>query len=287
MRYPALFNGDCLDVMPTLPAGSVDLILCDLPYGTTACAWDTVIPFDRLWTCYRRLLRPGGVVVLTAAQPFTTQVIASNLNDFKYCWYWHKRAVTGFANAKVQPLRCVEDVVVFYGSRPTYNPQGLVKLNKVRANSATVGGDTVRTDTVASNGKGSLRTAGAEYVQEWTNYPKQLLEISRDREKVHPTQKPVALIEYLIRTYTNKGDVVLDNCMGSGTTGVACANTDRRFIGIERDSGYFKIAEKRILGAARPVVDLAAFRAAIAREDALRPFVTDLQAKLRARSANV
>lgn len=188
---------------------------------------------------------------MTAAQPFTTQVIASNLRDFKYCWYWDKKAVTGFANAKLQPLRCVEDVIVFYSSRPIYNPQGLVRLGVTKRNGASVGGDTVRGDIASSAGKGSLRTAGAEYVQEWTNYPKQLLEIPRDRSKVHPTQKPVALMEYLIRTYTNEGDVVLDNCMGSGTTGVAAVNTNRRFIGIERDENYFAIARKRI-GEAHP-----------------------------------
>lgn len=275
-----LFNGDCLDVMPTLAAGSIDLILCDLPYGTTACAWDEVIPFDRLWAEYRRLIQPGGAVVLTAAQPFTTQVIASNISEFRYCWYWDKRAVTGFANAKLQPLRCVEDVVVFYGSRPTYNPQGLVRISKTRSNSATVGGDSVRTNTAASSDKGSLRTAGAEYVQEFTNYPKQLLEISRDREKVHPTQKPVALMEYLIRTYTNPGDVVLDNCMGSGTTGVAALRAGRRFIGIERDSDYFAICQKRIGEARppRPVIRLSEFRHMLPFAD-----LAALQARLAAR----
>jgi site-specific DNA-methyltransferase (adenine-specific) len=256
MTAPQLFQGECLSVMATLPSASVDLILCDLPYGTTACSWDAVIPFDQLWAQYRRIIRPRGVVVLTAAQPFSTQVIASNLSEFRYCWYWDKKAVTGFANAKLQPLRCVEDVIVFYASKPTYNPQGLVRLGKTRSNSASVGGDTVRTDTVASAGKGSLRTAGAEYVQEWTNYPKQLLEISRDRSRVHPTQKPVALMEYLIRTYTNAGDTVLDNCMGSGTTGVAALQSGRRFIGIERDPNYFEIAKSRVLSAlpARPEI---------------------------------
>jgi len=244
-----LYLGDCLDIMPRLPARSVDLILCDLPYGTTACAWDSVIPFEPLWREYRRVLKQGGVVVLTAAQPFTTAVIASNLQGFKYCWYWDKKAVTGFANAKLQPLRCVEDVIVFYDSKPTYNPQGLVRISKTRANSATVGGDTVRENTAASSGKGSLRTAGAEYVQEFTNYPKQLLEISRDRDKLHPTQKPVALMEYLVRTYTNPGNLVLDNTMGSGTTGVAAVKLGRKFIGIEIEPKYFDIACRRIQAA--------------------------------------
>lgn len=249
-----LHNGDCLEIMPTLAAGSIDMILCDLPYGTTACAWDSVIPIDRLWKEYWRALKPNGAVVLTAAQPFTTALIASQMKHFRYCWYWSKKAVTGFANAKKQPLRCVEDVVVFYRSLPTYNPQGLIPFNKVRKNSATVGGATVKGDHL-SNGKGSLRTAGLEREQEFTNYPRQLIEFSRDSSKVHPTQKPVALMEYLIRTYTKEGDTVLDNTMGSGTTGVACRNTGRRFIGIERDEAYFAIASDRINGAAttRPV----------------------------------
>lgn len=273
-----LLNGDSLEMMKTLPSASVDMILCDLPYGTTSCAWDAVIPFEPLWAQYRRLLRSGGVVVLTAAQPFTTQVISSNLRDYRYCWYWDKKAVTGFANAKLQPLRCVEDVVVFYASKPTYNPQGLVRINAVKRNGTSVGGDTVRGDVASSAGKGSLRTAGAEYVQEWTNYPKQLLEIPRDRSKVHPTQKPVALMEYLIRTYTNPGDVVLDNTMGSGTTGVAAIQSGRRFIGIERDPDYFAICQKRISEAQPPrraglVIDLAAVRAEIEAAALLREWL--------------
>lgn len=238
--------GDCLELMQAIPSGSVDMILCDLPYGTTACAWDSVIPFDVLWAQYMRVLSPAGVVVLTAAQPFTTTVIASNLSMFKYCWYWNKNKITGFANAKKQPLRCVEDIVVFYKTLPTYNPQGLVKFGKTKTNGASVGGDTIRGDVAKSAGKGSLRTAGAAYVQEFTGYPRQVLDFDSAVKTVHPTQKPVALMEYLIRTYTNPGDTVLDNCMGSGTTGVACMNTGRRFIGIERDPTYFAAAELRV-----------------------------------------
>lgn len=242
-----LRQGDCLEILPTLEAGSVDMVLCDLPYGTTACAWDSVIPIERLWAEYWRVLKPNGAVVLTAAQPFTTALIASQMNRFRYCWYWSKKAVTGFANAKKQPLRCVEDVVVFYRALPTYNPQGLLPYNKVRKNSATDGGATVKGEHV-SNGRGSLRTAGLEREQEFTNYPRQLIEFARDASRVHPTQKPVALMEYLIRTYTNEGETVLDNTMGSGTTGVASRNTGRNFIGIERDPAYFAIASARIHG---------------------------------------
>ena len=243
-----LHNGDCLEIMPTIPSGSVDMVLCDLPYGTTACAWDAIIPLDKLWAEYWRALKPNGAIVLTSAQPFTTALIASQMKRFRYCWYWSKKAVTGFANAKKQPLRCIEDIVVFYRSPPTYNPQGLLRADSVRKNSASQGGDTLRTDVSASSGKGALRTAGAQYVQEFTNYPRQLLEFGRDATRVHPTQKPVALFEYLIRTYTNEGETVLDNTMGSGTTGVACRNAVRRFIGIERDPGYFAIASARIHG---------------------------------------
>lgn len=238
--------GDCLEVMADIPDGSVDLVLCDLPYGTTACKWDSVIPFEPLWEQYRRIAKPNAAIVLTASQPFTTALIASNLKDFRYCWVWEKSRVTGFANAKIQPLRCIEDVAVFYQRRPTYNPQGVKRINAVRRNGASVGGDSMRGDTHASAGKGALRTAGKEYVQEFTGYPKQLVRVASEGKTVHPTQKPVALMEYLIRTYTNEGEAVLDNCMGSGTTGVACANTDRRFIGIELDPDYFAIAKQRI-----------------------------------------
>ena len=241
-----LMQGDCLELMREIPDGSVDMILCDLPYGTTSCKWDSVIPFEPLWAHYKRVIKRNGAIVLTASQPFTTALISSNMGDFRYCWTWIKSRVTGFANANVQPLRCVEDVVVFYLARPTYNPQDLTRIDAVKRNGRTVGGDTLRGDVAASAGKGSLRTAGAEYIQEFTGYPRQVLNVSSESKTDHPTQKPVALMEYLIRTYTNEGDMVLDNCMGSGTTGVACVNTNRKFIGIEKDPEYFKIAEQRI-----------------------------------------
>lgn len=237
MSAPVLMQGDCLDAMWLIPDGSVDMVLCDLPYGTTACKWDSVIPFGPLWSHYWRVLKPNGAVVLTAAQPFTTQLIASQIGNFKYCWYWMKPGVTGFANAKKQPLRNVEDVAVFYRSLPTYNPQGLVPYGKINK----------RSDPGGILGKTGVGTDA--YLQEFTNYPRQVLEFGQTDKKVHPTQKPVALMEYLIRTYTNEGETVLDNCMGSGTTGVAARNTGRNFIGIERDPEYFKIAQSRILGA--------------------------------------
>lgn len=240
MKSYELILGECLEKMKDIPDGSVDMILCDLPYGTTACKWDSVIPFAPLWSHYWRVLKPNGAVVLTAAQPFTTRLIASQIEKFRYCWYLLKPGVTGFANAKNQPLRCVEDVAVFYRTKPTYNPQGLKPFNKVVNKGKTAGGATLHGTHEGGDGW------GRDYLQEWTNYPRQVLEFSQTDKKVHPTQKPVALMEYLIKTYTNDGETVLDNCMGSGTTGVACANTGRKFIGIEMDEGYFNIAKQRI-----------------------------------------
>jgi site-specific DNA-methyltransferase (adenine-specific) len=223
----------------------VDAIICDLPYGTTACKWDTVIPFEPLWAHYKRVIKPNGAIVLFGSQPFTSALVMSNVKMFKYCWVWRKNRSTGFANAKKQPLREVEDILVFYKAQPTYNPQNLTRINKVRRNS-TQGGATIQGHDIG-NAKGSMRTIGAEYVQEFEGYPTNVLEIDSERG-IHPTQKPVALMEYLIRTYTNEGETVLDNTMGSGTTGVACLNTGRNFIGIEKDLAYFEIARNRIEG---------------------------------------
>jgi site-specific DNA-methyltransferase (adenine-specific) len=221
--------------MAELAPASVDLILCDLPYGTTQNKWDSVIPFDALWREYRRVC--DGVIVLTAAQPFTSVLVASNFEDFRYSWIWDKANPTGFLNAKKQPLRVTEDVCVFYASQPTYNPQ-----MEVRGKPRKKGGYQVSGGSENYNEIGNAQIVSNEY------YPTNLLRVSNsDRTgRLHPTQKPVALMEYLIRTYTNEGDTVLDNCMGSGTTGVACANTGRKFIGIERDPSYFDIARKRI-----------------------------------------
>lgn len=228
-----LLQGDCLDLMAILPDRSVDLILCDLPYGTTACDWDAVIPFAELWAQYERLAKPNAAIVLTASQPFTSALVMSNPLDFKYAWSWVKTNCTGFANAKKQPLRQFEDVLVFYRRQPTYNPQGVTVLEKPKMRTKLTG---------EVMGRTGFRDG---YVQTETNYPKNVLHIPSERGS-HPTQKPVALMEYLIRTYTNPGDVVLDNCMGSGTTGVACINTGRTFWGIEKDPEYFRIASERL-----------------------------------------
>lgn len=233
-----LYNGNCLELMKTIPDNSVDLILCDLPFGVTDCEWDNIIPFEPLWEQYTRVAKDNTPIVLFAIQPFTTKVIQSNTKDFRYCWYWKKNNKTGAPFAKVQPMRCIEDICVFYKRRPTYNPQGLVLLDKPIQNKA-------------KSKSGVYRVfGGSPAVQHFTNYPANLLEFNgvHTNERQHPTQKPVALLEYLIKTYTNEGDTVLDNCMGSGSTGVACRNTNRRFIGIELDKGYFDIATNRILG---------------------------------------
>lgn len=235
--------GDCLELMQTLPDGSVDMILCDLPYGTTQNKWDFVIPFDALWAQYERLCR--GAIVLTAAQPFTSALVMSRPDLFKYTWVWNKSKVTGVLNAKKQPLRNHEDVLIFYKTQPTYNPQGLVRLGRRRDIGTKKNGGT-------SENYGAIsQTSDGNYFQENTGYPRSILEIASEGKTVHPTQKPVALMEYLIRTYTNDGDVVLDNTMGSGTTGVACRNTGRSFIGMEREPKYFAIAWDRIHGGAQ------------------------------------
>lgn len=240
----SLWMGDCLELMRHIPDGSVDMILCDLPYGTTACKWDSVIPFEPLWEQYWRVVKPNAAVVLTAAQPFTSALVMSQIDRFKYQWVWDKVSVTGFANAKKQPLRHIEDVLLFYCSPPIYNPQGLKTLNKKRKNSATVGGATLKGEHL-SNGLGSLRTPGLERVQESTDYPKQRIKLSRETG-FHPTQKPVALFEYLIRTYTNPDMLVLDNCSGSGTTAIAAMNTGRQWLCIEREPEYFLRSMQRI-----------------------------------------
>ena len=231
-----LIHGDCLEVMKSIPASSVDLILCDLPYGVTQNKWDSIIPFKDLWDSYNRIC--SGMIVLTAAQPFTSAIIMSNQKDFKYTWVWDKALSSGFLNAKKQPLRQTEDIVVF-GKGKTYNP-----IMEVRGKPRNKGGQGKSRRSDNYGRFGDSVSFNNEY------YPTNLLRISNAARKgrQHPTQKPVALMEYLIKTYTNEGDTVMDNCMGSGTTGVACINTGRRFIGIEKDDKYFEIAKKRILG---------------------------------------
>jgi len=236
-----LMQGDCLEIMPTLADGSVDMILADPPYGTTACKWDSVIPLEPMWEQLKRVIKPNGAIVMTASQPFTTTLIASNMAMFKYCWVWEKSKATGHLNAKRRPLVKHEDIVVFYTNQPTYNPQGLIKKDK----------PTVSKGNRGNKGSGSsgecYGLADKDAIQAHTNYPLSITKHKVDmKAKFHPTQKPVALMEYLIKTYTDEGETVLDFAMGSGTTGVACANLGRDFIGIEMDLDYFNIALTRL-----------------------------------------
>ena len=261
-----LYHGDCLIEMSKILDRSIDLILCDLPYGTTdrngtenkganrILGWDNIIPLDKLWEQYKRVLKPNGVVVLTADQPFTSQLILSNLDWFKYEWIWKKRKTTGFLLANYRPMKCTEDILVFSpagaaaasrnGRNMTYNPQGLIEKNVKKKNNAKRLGKFL--NQPEHLGAGNKLLHETEYEQKYTNYPSEIIEFGLDKDVVHPTQKPVELMEYLIRTYSNEGEVVLDNCMGSGTTGVACMNTNRNFIGIEKEDNYYKIAEQRI-----------------------------------------
>ena len=244
-----LHHGDCLDILPTLPKHSVDLVLTDPPYGTTACKWDAVIPLKPMWRELHRVIKPHRAIVLTAIQPFTTTLIVSNPAMFKYCWVWEKNVVAGFAHAKNKPMSKHEDIIVFSTGavahktrsrqRMPYFPQGLTRLEKPLRKLTT------------NNVTGFMpRPSQTEFVtQTHTGYPSTVLQFDCERAGFHPTQKPVALMAYLINTYTRRGATVLDFTMGSGTTGVACAETGRQFIGIERNRDYFGVANDRIAAA--------------------------------------
>jgi len=229
-----LMQGDCLERMKEIPDGSVDMILCDLPYGTTQNKWDSVIQLGNLWLEYKRICR--GAIVLTAQTPFDKVLGASNLEMLKYEWIWEKSKATGHLNAKKMPMKAHENILVFYEKLPTYNPQ------KTAGEPYKPSGGVSKLDNYgdfAAIREGSL---------DGTRYPRSVVKFKHEIKPVHPTQKPVALMEYLLRTYTNEGETILDNCMGSGTTGVACRNTSRRFIGVEMDDNYFNIAKQRITG---------------------------------------
>jgi len=234
-----LIQGDCLEKMKDIPDGSIDMILCDLPYGTTKCKWDVIIPFEPLWEQYKRLIKPNGAIVLTASQPFTTALIASNMQMFKYELIWDKSFGRQPQLANIQPMKRHENVLVFGNGKLTYNPQG-EELEKPYYSSGAGNNAGTRNDH-----KLGLKKQAKTYTHK-TPTSVLVFKPPPNGKAQHPTQKPVALFEYLIKTYTNEGETVLDNCMGSGTTGVACINTNRNFIGIELDPEYFKIAEKRI-----------------------------------------
>lgn len=234
-----LLQGDCLELMKDIPDKSVDMILCDLPYGTTACKWDSVIPFNKLWCQYERVIKDAGAIVLTASQPFTSALIMSNIKMFKYSLVWLKTRPSNVFNAKKMFMKFHEDICVFYKSLPTYNPQMIIGKPYRKVQYSPDRSDGIYGKT--GENKGYVSETNGE------RHPKTVIEISNpNHNSLHPTQKPVALMEYLIKTYTNEGDLVLDNCMGSGTTGVACKNINRRFIGMELDDEYFRIAKERI-----------------------------------------
>ena len=248
MTTYTLHHGDCLELMPTLEAGSVDAVICDPPYGTTACKWDSVIPFAPMWEQIKRLLKPRGACVLFGSQPFTSALVMSNPAWFRYEWVWHKPMATGAFNAEYRPLKAHENILVFSDAptrsnqftdrRMTYYPQGTVEVNRE-----------VRQKKVTSAINNLRGISGLTYIREKENYPRSVITMSQDPNYVHPTQKPLALLEYLVKTYTDPSDTVLDFTMGSGTTGHACINLDRHFIGIEQDAGYYAIAEQRLVDA--------------------------------------
>ena len=234
-----LMQGDCLEKMKDIPDRSIDMILCDLPYGTTACKWDVVIPFAPLWEQYKRIIQDHGAIVLFGSEPFSSFLRCSNLQMYKYDLYWKKEKPTNFFQLKKRFGKSTENILVFYQKQPTYNPQkvkheGKLVTNKPKGNHNSI---------VAGINKKVL-----PYADDGTRYPNDILEFRREvlGTTMHPTQKPVALLEYLVKTYTLEGETVLDNTMGSGSTGITCENLNRNFIGIELDPDYFKIAEKRI-----------------------------------------
>ena len=239
-----VIQGDCLEVMKQIPDKSIDMILCDLPYGTTACKWDTIIPFEPLWEQYKRIIKDNGAIVLTASQPFTSALVMSNPKMFKVAIVWNKKKAGNFVQGNIQPLKIHEDVLIFYSKQPTYNPQKtlLDKPQKVR------NGAKNRQDRKEAGGFGGTVIYSDKFEAD-KKLPTTIVEISKDnygKNVFHPTQKPVALFEYLIKTYTNEGDTVLDNVAGSGTTGVACKNLNRNYILIEKEQEYIEIIKARL-----------------------------------------
>jgi len=232
-----LIHGDCLDAMQDIADGSVHMVCTDPPYGTTACKWDAVIPFEPMWEQLKRIVKPNGAIVLMASQPFTSALVMSNVGMFKYCWVWDKVTARGHLVAKIRPMAQHEDVIVFGKGHVTYNPQ-MVLMDKPQKGKSM---ESSRTEIM-----GGKTTGTSETIIRTHKYPKTIQTFGNRGKSLHPTQKPVALMEYMIRTYTNEGETVLDFTMGSGTTGVACKNLGRSFIGIEMDADYFSVASKRI-----------------------------------------
>lgn len=234
-----LLQGDCLELMKDIPDGSIDMVLCDLPYGKTVCKWDSIIPFEPLWEQYKRIIKRNGAIVLFGSEPFSSELRHSNLQMYKYDWIWEKPQGVNFAQCNHMPMSVYETISVFgyFGLsknakiQPVYHPQEIIEINKPKK------AKTFSEHRPTSNNK--------NHMQQYSNYPRQIIKFKAARG-LHPTQKPVELLEYLIKTYTKEGETVLDNCMGSGSTGIACKNTNRNFIGMELDENYFNIAKDRI-----------------------------------------
>ena len=247
-----LMQGDCLELMQAIPDKSIDMILCDLPYGTTACKWDTVIPFEPLWAQYKRVIKDKGAIVLFGSEPFSSELRMSNRLEYKYDWIWEKGSATGYVHAKNKPLKAHEIISIFSNGTTVHASQSKCRMpyypQMAKGTPFTKIHRTFNTGKLNHPPSSVNKNyVNAVEVNNGTRYPRSVIRFSQyNVGRHHPTQKPVALLEYLIRTYTNEGETVLDNCMGSGSTGVACVNTNRNFIGIELDADYFKIAERRI-----------------------------------------
>lgn len=238
-----VYLGDCLEIMKDIDDKSIDMILCDLPYGTTACSWDTIIPFEALWCQYKRITKDNSAIALTASQPFTSVLVMSNIDMFKHEWIWEKQKASNFMSFKYQPAKYHENIVVFGKSKIKYNPIKWKIAEEKRDKRKTINNPITNKDCHLGEIK-RIRNK-----DDGTRYPKSILKINKSINKnVHPTQKPVELFEYLIKTYTNKGDLILDNCAGSGTTGIACRNTGRNFILIEKEKKYYDIIQERLKG---------------------------------------
>lgn len=235
MNNYKLFLGDCLEVMKKIPDKFIDCIVCDLPYGTTSCKWDTIISFDKLWEQYKRIRKDKCPIVLFGSEPFSSYLRISNINEYKYDWTWNKKIPSGMCNAKIQPMRQTENISVFMEGSSFYNPQMIQRDKPIKSGGMA--------DSLSGGTKGLKRIAKT-YTEK---YPTTLITFDKVRQgSLHPTQKPLDLMEYLVKTYSIEGAIILDNCMGSGTTGVAALKLNRRFIGIEKEEKYFKIAEERI-----------------------------------------
>jgi len=235
MQINNIYNGDCLELMKEIQSGSIDMILCDLPYGTTACKWDIIIPFDKLWQSYNRVIKDNGAIVLFGNEPFSSKLRLSNLENYKYDWKWDKVRGSNFATVKIRPFNSFEDIMIFYKKQPTYNPQ-MIKGEPYTQKQGFVG----------ESKQTGLHRKEVVTISDGNRYPITIIKFSKE-SGLHPTQKPVDLLEYLIKTYTNEGDTVLDNCSGSGTTAIACINTNRNYICMEKDSEYYNKSIERIL----------------------------------------